>query len=659
MQKEIRTITNAGLRAVGGTGADPMALMGYAAKFGKYSQDLGGFFERIAPTAFSRALKEKQDVRALLNHDPNLILGRTKNGTLTLSVDDVGLSFRVELPNTQVARDLHTSVARGDIDQCSFAFKVPTGGDNWGEDKDENGNYFASRELQDVDLFDVSCVVYPAYLDTNVSARTSDFVPAEVRSAVDKRNAEKREASLEQQIASVNAALNQKFGLTQGGWAKYQTLETYGDSAIICAWENGNDASYYRIAYTIDANGAVTLGDMQAVEKTWVPANERGAARLEELRAAHKRLMDPDNDGDDDSDLLESFADAKKAAKAIADAADKASVDLNENFLADFVTKGGEAIAAISDAVSAATAELAEGANSSDPNGEKRTPDPAGTRPHMEGVSMPKPSNKVMLAESDAKLATAHAALKAAKVAHTKAKEEAAAVGDDQNAKADAAAKVAAAHAAVKSAKAVHMKAAEDHEALKHSIFTEGGDGTGAGEDPVDGFDPDIQECMCRHCRTGMMDRDDSQDGPDDDVDCTDPSCDCQNRWSVTGDDGMMRSINPGEERADKVRTKRVGGKDLTKDKFAYVGDPDRTETWKLPIHDESHVRNALARFGQTKGIPADKKSGVWRKIKAAAAKFGIEVSKEQNSLALAGVAPDEQERLLMKARLGAMDTGE
>lgn len=76
-------------------------------------------------------------------------------------------------------------------------------------------------------------------------------------------------------------------------------------------------------------------------------------------------------------------------------------------------------------------------------------------------------------------------------------------------------------------------------------------------------------------------------------------------------------------------KTKRVAGEDLKGSSFAFVGDPDKTETWKLPIHDASHVRNALARFDQTEGIPEDEKAKVKAKIDAAAEKFGVEVGEK------------------------------
>src|SRR5574341_634865 len=78
--------------------------------------------------------------------------------------------------------------------------------------------------------------------------------------------------------------------------------------------------------------------------------------------------------------------------------------------------------------------------------------------------------------------------------------------------------------------------------------------------------------------------------------------------------------------RAQMTKTKMVDGKELTAADFAYVGNPDDPETWKLPIHDEDHARNALARFNQA-DIPTDEKPKVARKLLAAAKKFGVDAS--------------------------------
>jgi len=105
-------------------------------------------------------------------------------------------------------------------------------------------------------------------------------------------------------------------------------------------------------------------------------------------------------------------------------------------------------------------------------------------------------------------------------------------------------------------------------------------------------------------------------------------------------------AVAAAEEDVIKAKTKRVAGKDLPASSFAYVGDPDKTETWKFPIHDASHVRNALARWNQAKGIPASAKARVRAKIVAAAKKFGVEVSDEK-AAAIAAVVRKAARRFI------------
>ena len=139
-----------------------MRMAGYAAVFNEPSLPLP-FIERIAPGAFSKTLKETPDVRLLANHE-GLPMARTKNGTMRLYEDETGLYFEAELANTQEARDLYTLVARGDVDQMSFAFRVIR--QKYNEDRSE-------RLLTEVSLADgdVSIVTYPAYPTTSVEAR--------------------------------------------------------------------------------------------------------------------------------------------------------------------------------------------------------------------------------------------------------------------------------------------------------------------------------------------------------------------------------------------------------------------------------------------------------------------------------------------------------
>lgn len=146
--------------------ADAVYIAGHAAVFDMNSEDLGGFIERIAPGAFDEVLNN--DVRCLFNHDPNLILGRTLSGTLSISTDQTGLSYECKLPDTQAARDLVVSMERGDVNQSSFAFEVTE--DSWEEQADGT---FLRTILKTKRLHDVSPVTYPAYPDatTGISQR--------------------------------------------------------------------------------------------------------------------------------------------------------------------------------------------------------------------------------------------------------------------------------------------------------------------------------------------------------------------------------------------------------------------------------------------------------------------------------------------------------
>ena len=137
-------------------------LSGYAAVFDSQSEDLGGFREVIKPGAFKRALATKPDVKALFNHDPNRVLGRTTNGTLALVEDERGLRVDITLPETATAEEVHALVRGGYVSQMSFAFSVGAEGEQWNK---------RLRTLTDVDLFDVSVVTDPAYRATEVSAR--------------------------------------------------------------------------------------------------------------------------------------------------------------------------------------------------------------------------------------------------------------------------------------------------------------------------------------------------------------------------------------------------------------------------------------------------------------------------------------------------------
>jgi HK97 family phage prohead protease len=145
------------------TEGNGFAFRGYAAVFNQLSEDLGGFREQVAPKAFNKTLKEA-DIRALINHDPNLITGRNTAGTLRLSTDSKGLIADNDLPDTSYARDVYESLQRGDVNQMSFAFTKIR--DSWAEDTKP-----PTRTLDEVRLHDVSVVTYPAYPQTSAEAR--------------------------------------------------------------------------------------------------------------------------------------------------------------------------------------------------------------------------------------------------------------------------------------------------------------------------------------------------------------------------------------------------------------------------------------------------------------------------------------------------------
>ena len=141
-------------------------LAGYAAVWDSPSEGLAGFTEYIRAGAFTRTLREKRDVVALVHHDPRQVLGRTTAGTLRLNTDHRGLAFEIDLPETTLARDLLVSVERGDVTGASFAFTVPEGGERWTVIDNE-----VVRELVEVNLREVTITPLPIYPDTNVARR--------------------------------------------------------------------------------------------------------------------------------------------------------------------------------------------------------------------------------------------------------------------------------------------------------------------------------------------------------------------------------------------------------------------------------------------------------------------------------------------------------
>ena len=487
------------LRA-GDTQGIEMVLTGYAARFNTPSKDLGGFRETISSGAFTRALAEKQDVVCLFNHGmkSDVVLGRTTAGTLVVTADEKGLFFRCQLdPNQQSHRDLHASVKRGDINECSFAF-TPNGpnGDDWTDAKDERGNWYISRTLKDVNLFDVSAVTRPAYSNTSLQARSENVTP-EIRSIItnllEKRGVkapvEKRDESVEQTMQCISKCLAQKFPQpTTGGeccsnYGMYYIVATYDDSVIACNNYGPGPNEYVRIPYVaapdLDNDNDVDeyiFGTPVPVEQEWVPS-ERAVAKFEESR-----------------------------------------------------TIKAEHLAAIA-------------------------------------------------------------------AGHTATAKEAAAAAEQHTNTADGhSAAAAAVQAAADAAK-------EKEEAAKRCMDSMG----------------DCSEKRCI-CQNRMVNPEDVYYGDD------------ENEWDYndTEDERALKTARRVEIRKEavrampqigEVRTKLVGGKHVALRAFAHAGDPEKTETWKLPTHTADHATQSLNRVDAVK-LPADKAIEARTKLVASVAKY-------------------------------------
>lgn len=172
------------------TDGDNSTIIGYGSVFNKRSENLGGFREIIAPGAFDGVLED--DVRALFNHDANIILGRSTNNTLSLSVDDEGLRYEIDAPSTQYVKDVVIApMQRGDVRESSFHFRVARDGDTWEED--EEG--VVIRTVHRIQrLFDVSPVTYPAYPDAAAAMRSMTAWKEAVDSGAVKRAINERQS---------------------------------------------------------------------------------------------------------------------------------------------------------------------------------------------------------------------------------------------------------------------------------------------------------------------------------------------------------------------------------------------------------------------------------------------------------------------------------
>ena len=185
--RQVRTIATQ-FTARDGEGDNAPHISGYFALYNSIYEIAPGMTESIAPGAFSRTLSG--DVRALVNHDTTLVLGRTKVKTLELREDERGLWGDVAInPKDIDAMNLYERVKRGDVDQCSFGFSIVS------EETDFRDDGSIHWTITDINLFEVSACTFPAYAETSLSARSAE------RDALQKRRLEAWKNEMKGRIA--------------------------------------------------------------------------------------------------------------------------------------------------------------------------------------------------------------------------------------------------------------------------------------------------------------------------------------------------------------------------------------------------------------------------------------------------------------------------
>lgn len=167
MDRDIRQVRTKSTEFKTREDGENLAIEGYFAVFDSVYEIAPGMSESIAPGAFDNTLSS--DIRALINHDTTLVLGRTKANTLQLKADNHGLWGHIDINrNDTDAMNLYNRVQRGDVDQCSFGFYIV----NEETDFREDGSIHWT--IKEVELFEVSPCTFPAYEETNIAARSRE-----------------------------------------------------------------------------------------------------------------------------------------------------------------------------------------------------------------------------------------------------------------------------------------------------------------------------------------------------------------------------------------------------------------------------------------------------------------------------------------------------
>lgn len=281
MERRTLPMADAELRIEEPEEEGPGRLVGYAAVFNSRSRDLGGFREIIRPGAFDDALIES-DIRALFNHEPDNLLGREGNGTLSLQQDSRGLKYVIELDDTQIAQFVRQKVSRGDLKGSSFTFNVPEDGDEF-----ETRGGVLIREVRTIDrVGDVGPVTFEAYEATQVSARSYRRALETVETVAGIHGAESRQT--DQDVRDrIRRALQEQFGGEDVFiWIEATFMEE--GEVVYRREDDGGESQLFRIGFEEDEEGSVSLGEPTEVQR--VTTFE--AVEDEEERSARERDRD-------------------------------------------------------------------------------------------------------------------------------------------------------------------------------------------------------------------------------------------------------------------------------------------------------------------------------------------------------------------------------
>lgn len=167
MSRDIRQVRSIASNFQTREDGNDLKIEGYFAVFNSNYDIADGMSESVAPGAFTNTISD--DIRALVNHETTLVLGRTSAHTLELREDEHGLWGSITInPKDSDAMNLYERVKRGDVSQCSFGFDIVR------EDSEFLDNGDCHWTIREVKLYEVSCVTFPAYKETNISARTEE-----------------------------------------------------------------------------------------------------------------------------------------------------------------------------------------------------------------------------------------------------------------------------------------------------------------------------------------------------------------------------------------------------------------------------------------------------------------------------------------------------